>query len=258
MTKRLTTEDFIQRARKTHGDKYDYSQSVYVNSTTPLKIICPIHGEFIQAPSEHLRGHGCLLCGFDKISSSNKKYFLYGGLGINDLNWEDSICVQYWRSMMSRCYNKSYIKRNNTYVGCTVCDEWHTSSNFKKWFDKNYVEGYELDKDILIKGNKVYSPKTCCFIPKEINHILLRRQNDRGEYPIGVTITDCGNYYVRVYEYGKAYVVGTFRTKEEAFKAYKIEKESYIKKVASDYYENGMINKNVYNALMNYEVEITD
>lgn len=65
-----------------------------------------------------------------------------------------------------------YLPKNKpTYEGCTVCDEWLYFSNFKKWFDENYIEGFQLDKDIIIRGNKVYSPQTCCFVPKEINII---------------------------------------------------------------------------------------
>ena len=59
---RLTTEQFIERAREIHGDKYDYSKVNYINANTHVKIICPIHGEFLQTPSQHLSGHGCLLC----------------------------------------------------------------------------------------------------------------------------------------------------------------------------------------------------
>ena len=57
------TEEFIRRARRVHGDKYDYSKVVYVNSTTDVCIICPTHGEFWQRPTEHLRGKGCIKCG---------------------------------------------------------------------------------------------------------------------------------------------------------------------------------------------------
>lgn len=57
------TEEFIRKAILVHGDKYDYSKVAYVNSTTKVCIICPIHGEFWQRPAEHLRGKGCIKCG---------------------------------------------------------------------------------------------------------------------------------------------------------------------------------------------------
>lgn len=55
------TENFIEQARKVHGDKYDYSKVDYVDANTLVSIICPNHGEFKQTPSSHLSGHGCPL-----------------------------------------------------------------------------------------------------------------------------------------------------------------------------------------------------
>ena len=63
---KLTNEEFIAKAREVHGDKYDYSKVEYVNTKTPITIICPIHGEFKQTPGDHLKGHGCLRCGLNK------------------------------------------------------------------------------------------------------------------------------------------------------------------------------------------------
>lgn len=93
--------------------------------------------------------------------------------------------------MLTRCYNHKSLKKNPSYIGCSVCDEWLTYSNFKRWYEdpiNGYREGYHLDKDILVKGNKVYSPETCCFVPHSINCLLLTRQRKRGALPIGVTI----------------------------------------------------------------------
>lgn len=164
-----------------------------------------------------------------------------------------------WRNMLMRCYDeKTHIKRP-TYIGCTVCNEWHNYSNFKQWFDENYQEGYCLDKDILFKGNKVYSPKTCCFVPNEINSILTKRQNYRGNLPIGVRYSDSRlRYKVQFTKSSDKTYIGYFSAPEEAFEAYKRAKEEYIKEVAEKYYKEGAISEKVYNALMNYEVEITD
>ena len=64
--KRLTTEEFIRRAKEVHGDKYDYSKVEYVNARIKVCIICPEHGEFRQTASEHLRGQGCPKCAQEK------------------------------------------------------------------------------------------------------------------------------------------------------------------------------------------------
>jgi hypothetical protein len=134
-------------------------------------------------------------------------------------------------------------------------------SNFKQWFDdksNGYVEGYDIDKDILVKGNKVYSPNTCCFLPPEINKCFIRQKKSKHNLPIGVAKHSSGHYYARVNINGKLKHLGMFNTPTEAFNAYKIAKEQYIKELAEKYFQEGKITKKVYNALFRYEVEITD
>lgn len=91
------------------------------------------------------------------------------GVGVDDLdypkkkllpNGKYSFCPYYqrWRGMIRRCYSKAQLGKNPNYEGCTVCDEWLTFSNFKSWMEKQDWEGKELDKDLLVRGNKVYSP----------------------------------------------------------------------------------------------------
>ncbi|QWU14220.1 hypothetical protein SAMN04487895_101510 [Paenibacillus sophorae] len=87
-----------------------------------------------------------------------------------------------WFSMFNRCYDVNYQKDNPRYIGCTVSDEFHNYQNFAKWYDKKiYPCSYklELDKDLLVEGNKTYSPSTCCFLPKELNAALNSKRNDR-------------------------------------------------------------------------------
>ena len=69
----LTTADFISKAKKIHGDKYDYSKVNYVNSYTKVCIICPKHGEFWQTPYDHLQGCGCPKCATEKKAASNSQ-----------------------------------------------------------------------------------------------------------------------------------------------------------------------------------------
>ena len=166
-----------------------------------------------------------------------------------------------WLRMLARCYRESYLKNTPSYTNCEVCDEWKRYSNFEKWFNNpsnGYKEGYALDKDILIKGNKLYSPSTCCFVPNEINALLIKHDSKRGEYPIGVSAHD-KRFCARISVFKKGSIwLGTFDTPQDAFNAYKQAKEQYIKEMASKYYKEGKITKEVYDALMKYEVEITD
>ena len=79
-----------------------------------------------------------------------------------------------WRWMLLRCYDENELKKEPTYVGCQVCDEWLNFQNFAEWINNNKYEcnDLELDKDLLVKGNKLYSPNTCCLLPHEINYAI--------------------------------------------------------------------------------------
>lgn len=273
--KKLTKEEFITRGKLVHNNKFNYSRVVYVNPTTPVIIICPIHGEYKQTPSAHLRSiAGCPKCshiqGSKKIRGEKKPLKLLHGVGFNDdneihSNKYESIAYRKWRTMLARCYNENYQKKQGTYIGCSVCKEWLTFSNFKEWHDNNYKKGYELDKDILSKGNKIYSPQTCCYVPKEINTLLLSCKSVRGDLPIGVIRHKIKNNTRYVSQFSTSYngkrenkYLGSYDTPQEAFSVYKQAKEQYIKDIASKYFIDGKITEKVYKALMNYEVEITD
>jgi len=116
-----------------------------------------------------------------------------------------------------------------------------------------------IDKDILIKNNKIYSPDTCIFVPNKINSLFTKRQNSRGNFQIGVSIPD-KQYITYKAELnignGRKKYIGNYQTPEEAFQAYKIAKEEYIKQVADEY--KNRIPKKLYDAMYNYQVEITD
>lgn len=117
------------------------------------------------------------------------------------------------------------------------------------------MQGWHIDKDIIQKGNKIYSPETCCFVPQEINNIFTKRQEYRGNYSIGVNRRK-NKYASSINKNGQHFWLGTFETLEDAFGAYKIAKESYIKEVANEWV--GQIDEKCYKALINYKIEITD
>lgn len=115
------------------------------------------------------------------------------GYGINDLDENMSVhgknthLYNTWHSMIERCYSDKRLVKQPSYIGCTVCDEWKYLSNFKRWYDENYIEGFELDKDILVENNKVYSPETCRFVPGYLNRLFIYSKVANEELPIGVT-----------------------------------------------------------------------
>lgn len=244
---------FIRRARAVHGDKYDYSLVDLKNHTTKVCIVCPKHGLFYQQPVHHIAGQGCYKCGHDVHRC------LIAGVGINDLENDRANTPAYdiWNAMIQRCYSAKHHQKRLTYIDCVVCDEWQRYSNFKKWFEdpeNGYREGYHIDKDILIKGNKTYSPETCCFVPAQINDIFVSKKPKKDGLPIGVhTRKGRRGYYASCGQYGKTVHLGVFSTIEAAHSAYIVAKNAYIKEIAETYYADGKITERVYNALMNRE-----
>ena len=167
--------------------------------------------------------------------------------------------------MLRRCYDDKYQEKYLTYKNCEVCESWHNFQNFAEWFENNYYEIEDevmnLDKDILVKGNKIYSPETCVFVPQNINSLFVKRDKSRGNDPIGTNQLPSGNYEVQCNNgYGKYIYLGTYSTKEEAFQVYKQYKEKVIKEVIDSY--EGIIPEPYYSklkeAMYNYKVEIND
>jgi hypothetical protein len=74
-----------------------------------------------------------------------------------------------WADMLQRCYDPKWHEKKPTYKGCSVVPAWHNYQLFSEWFDKNYIEGFHLDKDIKVDGNKVYGPDTCLFVSLQDN-----------------------------------------------------------------------------------------
>ena len=166
-----------------------------------------------------------------------------------------------WCDMLRRCYSDAYKKRKPTYEGCEVSNNFLHYEYFYEWCNEQVGfdnEGWHLDKDLLIKGNKVYSESTCVFIPQEINKVLVKREASRGEYLIGVSWNKKASAFVaRVNKNkGKREYLGCFNTEIEAFNAYKTAKEAFVKEQAEKY--KPQIDDRAYNALMNYEVNIDD
>ena len=166
-----------------------------------------------------------------------------------------------WTHMLQRCYSDTYKKKRPTYEGCKVSDNFKSYEYFYGWCNKQIGfnnKGWHLDKDLLTKGNKVYSEDSCVFIPKEINLMLIKCDASRGEHLIGVCWHKKDNAFVAkvAKNKGKREYLGFFKTEIEAFNAYKEAKESFVKEQANKWKDK--IDIRAYEALMNYTVEITD
>lgn len=195
------------------------------------------------------------------------------GLGFNDRKYPASIgrvnteTYRVWSRMLHRCTNDCHID-HKSYIGTTCSDNFKNYSFFYEWCNKQIGFGnkdenrrsWQLDKDLLIKGNKLYSEDTCVFVPPKMNKLLIKSDAARGECPIGVSVhkttrkykASCGS----AKQIGQDIYLGLFDTSLDAFLAYKTYKEMVIKEVANEYKEQ--IDPRAYQALMCYEVNIND
>lgn len=166
-----------------------------------------------------------------------------------------------WFNILARCYNEKCRNKNLTYSDCTVSTNFLSYSYFYEWCHEQVGfgnDGWQLDKDVLVKGNKIYSEDMCVFIPRHINCLLTKSNKTRGNLPIGVSYAKLNRKYkVQAHNHdSKVIHLGLYTNIEDAFYTYKEFKENVVKTVANKYKDN--IDIRVYNALMCYNVEITD
>ena len=188
-----------------------------------------------------------------------------GYIGVGKYSSVDIKPYNLWKNMLERAYNPRTHTKRPTYKDTTVCEEWLNFQNFAEWcinqkfFGLRDSDGasYHLDKDLLVKGNKVYSPETCCFIPLSINSLLINASRIGGEYPVGVHYIKKTGLYSALLRYnGVKKRLGYFNTYACAFEEYKKAKEAYIKEVAEKW--KGKIDGRVYETLINWEISMEE
>ena len=189
---------------------------------------------------------------------------LVQGVGINDGKYPTTLnglrTKEYtlWKGMLERCYSVKYHEARPTYVGCNVSDNFKHYTYFFEWCQNQIGFGnvdFQLDKDLLLKHNKIYSEDNCIFIPKNLNVLLTKSNAARGLLPIGVN-KHGSKFQALCRGSGKKNYLGLFDTPELAFSAYKTFKEAHIKELAEKYKDT--IDPRAYQALLNYEVSIDD
>jgi hypothetical protein len=165
------------------------------------------------------------------------------GVGINDAEYivqptvkgVTYICPYYtkWCGMIKRCYSDKYQGKYPSYIGCTVINEWLIFSKFKEWMESQDWKGKELDKDLLIQGNKIYSPEACMFVSQAVNSLLVG--SSKAIMKRGISRHKKTNTFnARVGINGKRKSLGYFKTKKEASEAYKTAKSENIVNVANE------------------------
>lgn len=166
---KINQEEFIQQAKEIHGDKYDYSKVQYVNKTTKVCIICPIHGEFWQTPKQHLQGQGCPFCS-NNISS--KDFFIYKA-NITHNNKYDYSKVEYINCSTKVCIicpeHGEFWQYPNSHVrgdGCPYCNESHLERDINTFLNENNII-FERQKKFDWLGRQsldFYLPQYNCAI----------------------------------------------------------------------------------------------
>ncbi|MGL4451074.1 MAG: hypothetical protein ACRCTZ_07795 [Sarcina sp.] len=191
------------------------------------------------------------VCGVGYIGEGNHSMYVNG---------KATKCYSTWKGMLERCYRNDY--KNRVYKNSYVCEEWLCYQNFADWYNYNYYEVPNqlmcLDKDILFKGNKEYSDYYCMFVPQDVNKLFTKSNAIRGDYPIGVSYEKKESRFKASCNRGnkKRTFLGYYDSPEDAFISYKNYKERVIKNMAEKYKE--YIPREVYKAMYEYEVEITD
>jgi hypothetical protein len=194
---------------------------------------------------------GKLICG---VGWNDGKYRVFTEEG-------KTACYRVWTGLLERSYCLKVQEKQPTYRGCSVSENFKSYSYFHEWCLRQVgfgQKGFQLDKDLLIKGNKIYSEETCLFLPQEINKLLTKREACRGDLPIGVTVRLKGNRFSAQGTFGSYHKkhLGFFDSAEKAFLRYKQVKEAYIKLKAEQW--KTFIEPRAYLALMSYEILITD
>ncbi len=168
------------------------------------------------------------------------------GVGTNDANYvvqptingKRVVCPFYatWQGMLERCYSEKYQAKYPTYIGCSVVPEWHRFMAFRAWMVERDWQGRELDKDLLIQGNRVYGPQTCAFISQGLNSFTNDSAAARGDWPTGVHWSkrngkfraQCSNPFT-----GKREHLGRFTCPDQAHEAWRKRKHELALQIAA-------------------------
>lgn len=183
----------------------------------------------------------------------------YFGEGVYTARVDEKMskCYTSWINMLGRCYNLLNLKKQNSYKDVTVCQEWHNFQNFAEWFYKNYnpeiMSNWHLDKDLICKECKMYSPKTCCLLPPEVNAIFQNKVISKSTGVRGVH-KEGNKYTTTISKFGKQTYLGLYETIEEAHNAYNNAKKEYLDELSERW--KGTLPDKVCNAIRDFDIRL--
>ena len=194
-------------------------------------------------------------CEYYKTNETPEEEFLLDYDGVRKKR-KDLKSYSLWRGMMKRSESFEYKTAKPTYKDCSMSENFKDFNYFHDWClqQRGYgLANFELDKDILIKGNKHYSEDTCCLVPKQINMLFIFPSDKKSNLPLGVYYNKSNGYYVSCVPTCDGKLVKYSKTPEEAFLKYKEDKENHIKSMANKFKDS--ISDKVYERLIGYEIE---
>lgn len=246
---------------------------VYVSNSAEFYVVTDYKRSVKGVTIKFLSTGNSMVCSAKEVKNGNvknplqKSVYDVGCFGIG--NYKAKICgkftpeYQLWIGMMTRVYNEGMLESHPSYKSVTVCEEWLNFQNFANWcqdklgFNRKESNGraYMLDKDLLIPGNRSYSPDACCFLPHQVNVALKGRQSDkRSELPSGVYWHKASNGYIAATsKKGKQFHLGCFDSSEEAKEVFRKFKKEYFAELADEYKD--VISEEAYLALKSFSFE---
>ncbi len=181
----------------------------------------------------------------------------YIGDSVTKVNGKITPEYKLWCLMLNRCYGKTNRNNLSAYENCTVSENFKNFTYFKDWCNKQVGFNeplFQLDKDLLMRGNRIYSENTCCFIPQEINVAISVKKDKANSLPVGFSnYTTQGKFRVELSKRNVSVYLGVYDTIEEGMYVYKQAKEAYIKELANKWKDK--LSHTAYNALMLYTIE---
>ena len=210
---------------------------------------------------EYPSGHRVVTQGVNLKKGAFKDQWFPSTHSVGVLGYEPFRCLDQYYTTWSNMLRRVYFPKENevqAYADVLITPEWTYLTEFRKWFESQiYEPGWHLEKDLLVKGNFIYCPEHCIFVPQEINNLLTKPTIAVNGYPVGVHYCKAKNTYIAQISRGTVgKCLGSFDTPEEAFYVYKQAKELYIKDVANKWRLN--LDPRAYEALMCYKIEISD
>jgi len=231
--------------------KGDWCTVVYYNNFSNICVVFDGYEDKTKlVRGDHLRSGGF---------KNNYKPLIYGVgyLGEGHLPSDSAFMKMVyatWKNMLARGYDSDTKAKQPTYEDVKVCEDWHCFNTFAEWMNSHKFKGlgYHLDKDLIIRGNSMYSSKNCTLLPQTLNLVITMKASNGKETPLGVYKSG-KSFYTKMNIGGKGIKnLGRYKTPEEAHEVYVKAKERYIKNLALEWANR--IEWRAFVSLMNWEV----